>query len=131
MMSAGMWCAIVLTLLRPNLQLSQSQLPTLLFSKIVQEECASFEVFDHGDNESFYTKSLTKRDDAAFYYSDEDQKEVIIQKKSGDDQYILKYIFIAHKKTYEIVLKSCAEHLVSNKKELYNLQQKLLKKENL
>ena len=110
---------------------TSNQNPILLYAKILEDKCANFEVFDHGSNFQYYKTAVTKRDETAFYYSDEDRQEVIIQKKDVEGNFVLKYVFIAHKNTYEIILKSCPEHLAENKKELYGLQQKLYNKQNL
>lgn len=100
--------------------------PTLIFTKSLSEDCAVFEVFDYGDGQKYYYEATSKRDDAAFYYTDEDKKEVIIQKKIGDDQYHLRYVFVFNKKTYEIVLKSCSSKLSANKKELNLIHYKII-----
>jgi hypothetical protein len=103
----------------------QNHNPIIIYSKIVEEQCASFEIFDHGEQKAYFDQILEKRDDAAFYYTDEDKKEILMQKKLQDNQYLLKYIFVAQKKTYEIVLKSCYEQLSQNKQQLYILQEKI------
>lgn len=108
-----------------------NQNPTLLLTRNNDQHCANFEVYDYGENNQYYKQVVTKRDDAAFYYSDEDKQEVIIQRKNDQGIIIVKYVFVAHKKTYEIILKSCLEHLSENKKELYTLQQKLYSKQTL
>lgn len=105
--------------------------PVLLMTKILENDCAVFKVFDCGNSAGHYKNSLAKKDAAAFYYIDEDKQELIVQKKVRDDQYSLKYIFVADKKTYEIQLISCVENLAPNKKEMYILQQKILSKEAL
>lgn len=103
----------------------QTPNPIIIYSKIVEEQCVSFEIFDHGEQLVYFDQILEKRDDAAFYYIDEDKKEILIQKKLPDNQYLLKYIFVNQKNTYEIVLKSCHEQLSQNKQQLYILQEKI------
>ncbi|MBK8621603.1 MAG: hypothetical protein IPN79_07535 [Saprospiraceae bacterium] len=107
----------------------QSQNPIIIYTKIVQEQCASYEIYDHGDQGTYFDKILENRDDAAFYYIDEDKKEILVQKKWQDNQYLLKYIFVVQKKTYEIIMKTCNEQLSQNKKQLYILQEKIKDKE--
>lgn len=103
----------------------QTSNPLIIYSKAIEEQCATFEILDHGTNDTYFLKVLEKRDDAAFYYTNEDKKEILIQKKLPDNQYLLKYIFVVQKKTYEIVLKSCHEQLSQNKQQLYILQEKI------
>jgi hypothetical protein len=103
----------------------QTPNPIIIYSKIVEEQCVSFEILDHGEKLVYFDQILEKRDDAAFYYTDEDKKEILIQKKLQDNQYLLKYIFVVQKKTYEIIMKSCHEQLSQNKQQLYILQEKI------
>jgi hypothetical protein len=131
MMITGIWWFLFTVLIPAASHKSTNQTPTLLFTKNISENCALFEIFDHGEGLQYYKLALSKKDVAAIYYTDEEKQEVIIQKKTIEDQYSLKYIFVVRKKTYEIVLRTCAEHLTRNKKELYILQQKLLHNEVL
>lgn len=112
-----------------NTYQNKQSIPALIMSKIVEEDCAVIKVFDFGNNTLHYEMAAAKRDDAAFYYIDEDKKEIIIHKKEDKDLYILKYIFVTGKKTYEIQLSTCVEKLVKNKNEMYDLRQKILNKE--
>lgn len=109
-----------------EMEVSNQHKPVLIFKKAIDEDCASFEVFNYGEGQEYYKKSIEKRDDASFYYVDEEKEELIIQKKISDDEYQLKYIFLFHKKTYEIILKSCGAKLTYNKKELNLLHQKII-----
>jgi len=122
---------MLLQLSTGNANQNNHPIPVLLMSKVVEADCAVFKVFDFGNNSDYYKAAISKRDDAAFYYTDEDKQELIVQKKVDGDQYNLKYIFVANKKTYEIQLTTCAENLIRNKKEMYDLQQKILNKELL
>ena len=105
--------------------------PVLLMTRVSDQDCAVFKVYDYGNHAGHYKSALANRDDAAFYYTDEDKQELIVQKKVEENQYLLRYIFIADKKTYEIQLTTCFEKLAVNKKQLYILQQKILNKEAL
>lgn len=122
---------VLFGLFPPTTAQNNQPAPVLLMTRVSEQNCAVFKVYDYGNHAGHYKTALAKRDDAAFYYIDEDKQELIVQKKVEDDQYFLRYIFIADKKTYEIQLTTCAENLGRNKKELYTFQQKILNKEVL